>query len=89
MHHIIHLTSACFNSHILPKYALTIVYVSCVLLSICTHAKQQHLEEFACEGLRTLVLSTKVISQSEYEAWRTDFKAAQEVCQPLLTVTFY
>lgn len=40
-----------------------------------------HLDDFACEGLRTLVLSTKVISREEWEAWRTEYKAALEALE--------
>eukprot|EP00611_Tribonema_gayanum_P027179 TRINITY_DN6635_c0_g2_i1.p1 TRINITY_DN6635_c0_g2~~TRINITY_DN6635_c0_g2_i1.p1 ORF type:complete len:1273 (-),score=466.48 TRINITY_DN6635_c0_g2_i1:176-3994(-) len=41
-------------------------------------ALHKHLEEFACEGLRTLVLGVKDISKEEWNTWRAEYKAAQE-----------
>ena len=35
-----------------------------------------HLEDFSNEGLRTLVLAEKVVSQEFYEQWRTKYDAA-------------
>jgi magnesium-transporting ATPase (P-type) len=49
-----------------------------IIASQSTLLLQKHLEEFACEGLRTLVLGVKDLSKEEWEAWRLDFKQAQE-----------
>ena len=38
---------------------------------------QDECETLACEGLRTLVLTQKFFTQSQYDAWNTDFQAAQ------------
>jgi len=37
---------------------------------------QEHLDRFACDGLRTLVLGTKDLTASEYESWRASHAEA-------------
>ncbi|KAI9889295.1 MAG: aminophospholipid translocase [Vezdaea aestivalis] len=39
-------------------------------------ATLQHLEEYASEGLRTLCLSMREVSETEFQEWRTVFDAA-------------
>lgn len=40
------------------------------------NATLRHLEEFAAEGLRTLCIASKLISEEEYQAWSTKYYEA-------------
>ena len=41
----------------------------------------EHLNNYAAEGLRTLVLAHKVLSLAEYEAWAEEYKLASEALE--------
>ena len=41
---------------------------------------KQHLEQFACEGLRTLCYSFKYIDEKEYNLWSKDFEDMKYKC---------
>ncbi|CAM9707233.1 unnamed protein product [Chrysoparadoxa australica] len=42
---------------------------------------QAHLDEFACEGLRTLVLGSRYLSEAAWEDWRLKYKQASEAVE--------
>ena len=62
---------------LLTKGADNVVFARSTAFLGTTHAAlDAHLSVFAADGLRTLVLARKEISEAEFKAWHTDFQQA-------------